>query len=169
MGPHDWMYRIITLYEAGSGCYAWQCGLSASDWQSMQIRCARPCRLPSPDTALRLHLMSELNAARRAEQEQLADWLAIYMVEDAAPVHRVIASTSLAFNHLWQDLGLASRAELRELMSTCFPQLVTLNQQNMRWKKFFYRQRCLQNEGEIVCLSPSCDECCEKAICFASD
>ena len=167
MHPHDWLQRLLTLYETGCGCFAWQFGLSARDWREVQVICGRPARLPTPETALRLHLMSELSATRREEQEQLSYWLATFMADGAAPMHHIIASTSLAYHHLWQDLGLDSRAELRELMSACFPELVALNVQNMRWKKFFYRQRCLQNEGEIICLSPSCDECCEKSVCFA--
>ncbi|WP_251267648.1 nitrogen fixation protein NifQ, partial [Enterobacter hormaechei] len=41
-----------------------------------------------------------------------------------------------------------------------------MNQHNMRWKKFFYRQRCLLQQGEVICRSPSCDECRERSACF---
>jgi hypothetical protein len=34
-------------------------------------------------------------------------------------------------------------------MSDCFPQLVVQNVHHMRWKKFFYRQRCLQSQGRL--------------------
>ncbi|WP_307833665.1 nitrogen fixation protein NifQ [Candidatus Symbiopectobacterium sp. 'North America'] len=114
-------------------------------------------------------LLTELQSHRKAECDQLANWLCEHLVEDVAPMHRIIASASLGFNHLWQDLGLDSRVELRELMTDCFPSLVALNVNNMRWKKFFYRQRCLHSEGELVCRSPSCDDCCEWAHCFAPE
>lgn len=84
----------------------------------------------------------------------------------AQPMAQIVAEVALAFNHLWEDLGLDSRAELGRLMSDCFPQLVVQNVHHMRWKKFFYRQRCLQSQGEIVCRSPSCDECLERSLCF---
>ncbi|HIH6656986.1 TPA: nitrogen fixation protein NifQ, partial [Klebsiella michiganensis] len=89
-----------------------------------------------------------------------------WMQQEAGPMAQIIAEVSLAFNHLWQDLGLASRAELRLLMIDCFPQLVAMNEHNMRWKKFFYRQRCLLQQGEVICRSPSCDECRERSACF---
>jgi nitrogen fixation protein NifQ len=110
--------------------------------------------------------MAELNATREEERQQLSAWLADWMQQGAGPMAQIIAEVSLAFNHLWQDLGLASRAELRLLMSDCFPQLVVMNEHNMRWKKFFYRQRCLLQQGEVICRSPSCDECWERSACF---
>ena len=59
----------------------------------------------------------------------------------------------MGFRHLWEDLGLGvPPAVCGSLMTECFPELVTLNQQDMRWKKFFYRQRCEQ-EGAI-CAAP---------------
>ncbi|MDP0971933.1 nitrogen fixation protein NifQ, partial [Klebsiella pneumoniae] len=75
----------------------------------------------------------------------------------AEPMAPIVAGAALAFNHLGADLGLDSRAERGRLMRDCFPQLVAQNVHHMRWKKFFYRQRCLQSQGEIVCRSPSCD------------
>ena len=80
----------------------------------------------------------------------------------------IIAVASMGFNHLWQDLGLDSRQSLRELMQCCFPELVAMNSQNMRWKKFFYRQQCALG-GNYVCRAPSCDECVERASCFAPE
>lgn len=166
MLTRDWLQRLLWLYAHGEGCYPLKMGLDAAQWATLQADFSPPAGQIPSDCLLRQSVMSELNATRTEERQQLAQWLACYMAPDAAPMHLIIASVSLAFNHLWQDLGLHSREELRELMSDCFPRLVEMNTQNMRWKKFFYRQRCLQSDGELVCRSPSCDACCERAHCF---
>jgi nitrogen fixation protein NifQ len=158
---HYWLDRLVQLYAQGEGCYPLQMGLSDDHWLALSAHNTAPS-----DVVLRRTLMSELIASRKEERTQLADWLACHMLPGAEPMHQIIASVSLAFNHLWQDLGLSSREELRELMTDCFPQLVEMNSENMRWKKFFYRQRCLQTEGELICRSPSCDACCERQLCF---
>ncbi|MCL5499884.1 nitrogen fixation protein NifQ [Escherichia coli] len=162
---HYWLRRLLHLYAQGEGCYPLQMGLSDNCWLTLTLQ-NEPLHATPSDVVLRRKLMSELIASREEERTQLADWLACHMLPTAEPMHQIIASVSLAFNHLWQDLGLSSRQELRELMTDCFPQLVEMNSENMRWKKFFYRQRCLQTEGELICRSPSCDACCERQLCF---
>ncbi|ADU72671.1 nitrogen fixation protein NifQ [Pantoea sp. At-9b] len=160
----DWLRRLVSLYLQGCGSYPKRMGLSPHQWVQLPLPARQP--LIPADTQMRHQLMSELIATRSDEQQQLTLWLAEYMQPDAEPMHCIIASVSLAFNHLWEDLGLSSRAELRQLMSDCFPELVVMNDKNMRWKKFFYRQRCLHAQGELICRSPSCDECCERQVCF---
>ncbi|WP_411266770.1 nitrogen fixation protein NifQ [Enterobacter sp. 9-2] len=167
MPVHDWLRRLLWLYAHGEGCYPLMMGLRAAEWDALQAQFDPPTQPMPADCLLRQKLMSELNATRSDEQQQLAQWLAGYMAPGAAPMHNIIASVSLAFNHLWQDLGLSSRQELRELMSDCFPLLVEMNSENMRWKKFFYRQRCLHSAGELICRSPSCDACYEREFCFS--
>lgn len=167
MPVHDWLRRLLWLYAHGEGCYPLRMGLRMAEWDALQALFDPPTQPMPADCLLRQKLMTELNATRGEEQMQLAQWLAGYMAPEAAPMHNIIASVSLAFNHLWQDLGLSSRQELRELMSDCFPRLAELNSENMRWKKFFYRQRCLHAVGELICRSPSCDACCERSLCFA--
>lgn len=166
IAQHYWLRRLVHLYAHGEGCFSLQMGLSDDPWLMLNARMDKPAHTAPSDVVLRRKLMSELIATREEERTQLADWLACHMSPDAEPMHQIIASASLAFNHLWQDLGLSSREELRELMTDCFPQLVEMNSNNMRWKKFFYRQRCLHSEGELICRSPSCDACCERQACF---
>jgi nitrogen fixation protein NifQ len=166
MDERYWLRRLLHLYAHGEGCYPLAMGLSDSLWRMLETEVGKPEHTAPSDIIMRRTLMTELIATRKAEREQLADWLECHMSPEAAPMHHIIASVSLAFNHLWQDLGLSSRDELRELMTDCFPQLVDMNNKNMRWKKFFYRQRCLHSEGELICRSPSCDACCERQVCF---
>ena len=71
-----------------------------------------------------------------------------------------IATASMGENHLWQDMGLPSRKELSELMTTHFPTLAAKNQGDMKWKKFFYRQLC-ERADVPICKSPHCADCCD--------
>ncbi len=80
----------------------------------------------------------------------------------------IIARRALEPRHLWEDLGLPSRAALSAMISRHLPGLAKANGQNMRWKKFLYRQICAE-EGFALCLAPSCGECAERAACFAPD
>ncbi|MBI0451362.1 nitrogen fixation protein NifQ, partial [Dickeya dianthicola] len=164
-----WLRRLLSLHDAGAACFPRRMGLDDALWQALRQRLNQPAPGANAARDQRQSVMSELQQTRREEREQLAAWLYGYLAADGAPLHQIIASASLGFNHLWQDLGLDSRAELRLLMTDCFPVLVALNHQNMRWKKFFYRQRCLHQGGELVCRSPSCDDCCEWALCFAPE
>lgn len=68
-------------------------------------------------------------------------------------------------DHLWQDLGLWSRADLSKLMLDHFEPLALRNDKNMKWKRFLYKQLC-ESEGIYVCRSPSCELCVDYAKCF---
>lgn len=81
---------------------------------------------------------------------------------------RAIARASLGDRHLWEDLGLQSRAELGEIMDRYFPGLATRNTQGMRWKKFLYRELCIR-EDVLICRSPSCATCEERQACFGPE
>jgi nitrogen fixation protein NifQ len=76
-----------------------------------------------------------------------------------------VAAACMGDNHLWQDLGLANRQELSELLSTHFPALHAKNTGNMKWKKFFYKQLCERAEIR-ACRAPSCAVCSDYAACF---
>jgi nitrogen fixation protein NifQ len=71
-------------------------------------------------------------------------------------------------NHLWEDLGLFTRADLNKLMHLHFPELAARNDRDMKWKKFLYKQLC-EREGIIACPTPSCDACAHFSECFAPE
>ena len=71
-------------------------------------------------------------------------------------------------DHLWQDLGLFSRAELGRLLARHFPALHAGNVNNMRWKKYFYRRIC-DLEGFSLCAAPHCSVCKDFASCFGDE
>ncbi len=109
--------------------------------------------------------------ARSADQEAIAMlllWRGGAKTPEAHWLAAIIARRAMEPRHLWEDLGLPSRAALGALMALHFPRLSAANTRNMRWKKFFYRQICSDAEFAL-CLSPSCDECEEKAECFAPE
>jgi nitrogen fixation protein NifQ len=93
----------------------------------------------------------------RRDQKQETVWLA------SALTRRCMSS-----NHLWQDLGLGTRAELGSLMQEFFPELASRNKLNMKWKKFFYRCLC-EMEGFTLCAAPTCQQCNDYNACFGEE
>jgi len=80
----------------------------------------------------------------------------------------IVAHGCLGGDHLWQDLGLASRIELGALMKCNFPSLAARNDRDMKWKKFLYRQLC-ELEGLLICRSPTCEACSDFDACFGPE
>ncbi len=167
--PLTWLTRLLVLCDEGRASLPTHLGLGEAAYLALRQRCGLAAVTLPPEQVARQALLAELLALRQEEQQSLTRCLQAHAVAGSAPMAAIVATASLGFNHLWQDLGLDSRLELRALMSSCFPELVALNQGNMRWKKFFYRQLCEQ-EGHYLCRAPSCDDCHERASCFeASD
>lgn len=107
--------------------------------------------------------------AKSAEQsaiETLILWRAGVAGEEVRWLAAILARRAQESRHLWEDLGLPSRPALGEMIARRLPGLAAANSRQMRWKKFFYRQICA-DAAFSLCLAPSCDECCEKAACFA--
>lgn len=80
----------------------------------------------------------------------------------------MVARRSLEPDHLWQDLGLASRKDLSGLLTRHFRALADKNVKDMKWKKFFYREMCA-DEGIFVCKSPVCEACGDFQICYGPE
>lgn len=106
--------------------------------------------------------------------EEVDDLVALLLAHATYPgvlaqhLARALAVASMGPNHLWQDLGLGDRGQLNALMQEHFTSLKVLNAGNMRWKKFFYRQLCEQADI-LICKSPHCEQCEDKAMCFEAD
>jgi len=83
-------------------------------------------------------------------------------------IANIVATACAGRDHLWQDIGLASREELSKLMWVNFPALARANTGDMKWKKFLYRQFC-SREGIYVCPAPSCGVCKDYAKCFGPE
>ncbi|WP_024872598.1 nitrogen fixation protein NifQ [Tolumonas lignilytica] len=166
--PQDWLTDLLWRFQTGICPLPRYMGLGTEQYQQLLVRCNVPSAVMGLLQQQRQAVLSELLAMREAECQALEHWLAEYAHPEARLMARIIAVACMGYNHLWQDLGLDSRASLRELMQCCFPELVEMNSQNMRWKKFFYRQQCALG-GNYVCRSPSCDDCVERAGCFAPE
>ncbi|QXP85063.1 nitrogen fixation protein NifQ [Methylococcus sp. Mc7] len=114
------------------------------------------------------------DAARRAPADEFDSLLGLLLehcrgdaVESRWLAH-AIAACCMGDDHLWQDMGLADRKALSDLLAQHFPTLFARNTGGMRWKKFFYKQLC-EREGAYVCRSPTCAECDEYANCFGPE
>ncbi|WP_338113758.1 nitrogen fixation protein NifQ [Thiococcus pfennigii] len=110
-------------------------------------------------------------AERRDEADDLVRLMWAHRAEDSPAVRwmaELVAAGCLASDHLWQDLGLWSRADLTELMRRNFPTLAARNDKDMKWKRFLYRQLC-ETEGIRLCRSPSCEACCDYHVCFGPE
>jgi nitrogen fixation protein NifQ len=80
----------------------------------------------------------------------------------------IVSQACQGQDHLWQDMGLWSRDQLSALMLRNFPSLAQRNTQNMKWKKFIYKQLC-NAEGIYTCLAPSCEVCVDYDACFGPE
>jgi nitrogen fixation protein NifQ len=117
-------------------------------------------------------------AARRHHREDEVDDVRSLLLDHADPqagnpaeraaMAEHVALACLGDNHLWQDLQLASRAELSALMQRWFPELVARNHADMKWKKFLYKQLC-EREALFICKAPSCDVCTDRPVCFGPE
>lgn len=110
-------------------------------------------------------------ALRVEEYDDLVELLLDHRSDDGDEtvwLASAVAAACLGNDHLWQDLGLASRDELSDLLRTHFGALYAKNTGNMKWKKFFYKQLCDRAEVK-ACAAPSCAVCHDYAKCFGPE
>lgn len=93
----------------------------------------------------------------RSERSRRSRWLA-----------HAIATAAMGSNHLWQDMGLPNRGVLSQLMAEHFTALHQKNIGDMKWKKFFYRQLC-EDQDILICRSPHCATCSDHSVCFSQE
>lgn len=113
-------------------------------------------------------LRKELLVIRAGEWQQIYTLLKEHQVEsteEAELACQLISSGCLGSAHLWHDIGLPQRPLLSQLFACYFPELHKLNDKNMRWKRFLYKQLC-ENGGDYVCRAPSCETCTSYHECF---
>lgn len=171
----DWLEQILLSQRRGRSCLPYHLGLDEQSHADLiQASFAHLLRLypapPAPSAECDA-LRAELLELRRDEWQELRDLLlADRRGSDAheGRIASIVAAACLGGDHLWRDLGLASREQLRELLEYNFPRLASRNVNNMRWKKFFYKQLCEQ-DGGYVCRSPSCEHCPTYHDCFGEE
>lgn len=84
---------------------------------------------------------------------------------DALALARLVARRSLVPGHLYVAMGLSRRSDLSAFLRRRFPGTCGRNDGTMRWKRFLYRELCAA-EGAILCKSPVCADCADRAECF---
>ncbi|PTE15744.1 nitrogen fixation protein NifQ [Pseudogemmobacter blasticus] len=147
---------------AGRGSLPVLLGVDGPDLATLRDRWAPGLALPD---------LTEAAPAPLPEQQAVITlilWRAGRADATARALARIIARRALEPRHLWEDLGLSNRPALTALIARHLPGLAAANGQKMRWKKFLYRQVCL-DDGLSLCLSPVCDDCPEWALCFAPE
>lgn len=80
----------------------------------------------------------------------------------------ILAARAALPGHLWVAMGLFERPELTAAIRRHLPTLAEANSQNMRWKRYLFKQVCDRNGG-TMCKSPNCGVCSDYAICFADE
>ncbi|MHB1323943.1 MAG: nitrogen fixation protein NifQ [Coriobacteriia bacterium] len=82
-------------------------------------------------------------AARRDEFDALLGLLLEHAEGTEAPaMAERIAKACMGERHLWRDMRLGSRDELRAVFEAHFPSLAEANDRDMRWKRFLYKRLC---------------------------
>lgn len=156
---------MMAGHGAGEGCLPGHLGLGT-------VRYAQVLVEYFPDVPLRTAECSAQDIpANIPEREDLQKLLLDHRAATRASecwIADIVASACAGRDHLWQDLGLASRDELSRLMDLNFPELARANRSDMKWKKFLYRQFCAR-EGIYLCPAPSCGECKDHAKCFGPE
>ena len=160
---HYWACMLSSLAQGASGMPK-RLGLSPTSF-------ARMMNYHFPSATWPVGLLTQgndLDAAREDERVDLTDLMWLYRARDHASVlwiTQAVVAGCMGNDHLWQDLRLWSRGDLSTLMRRNFPALANKNNRDMKWKKFLYKQLCLQ-EGIYACRAPSCEVCIDYAACF---
>jgi len=81
---------------------------------------------------------------------------------------KILAARAAHPGHLWVAMGLFERAQLTAAIQRHLPTLAGANSQNMRWKRYLFKQVCDLNGG-VMCKSPNCGVCSDYSLCFADD
>ena len=160
----DLLARMIASQRAGDGALPPDLGLGHKAFRQLMAR-------HFPGAFLEGQIIPPVADDRADEREQLSTLLMQHLAgEDASEewLAQIVVTACMAADHLWQDLGLWSRADLSRLMQENFPTLAAKNTKDMKWKKFLYKQLC-EAEGIYTCRSPSCEVCDDYLICFGPE
>lgn len=160
-GNRSLLASILAGQASGAGCLPADLGLGAAALGELLARYFPGADIPATQRPAQpipeREDLEKLLLDHRAGRSPAEAWIAT-----------IVATACAGADHLWQDLGFTSRAELSQLMQVNFPALAALNSGDMKWKKFLYRQFC-SREGIYVCPAPSCGVCTDFAKCFGPE
>lgn len=99
----------------------------------------------------------------QAVQAEIEDFLIFYAEDDHGRdvLAARIAAAAFKMRHLYQDLGLSSRAQMNALMKEHYPALAAMKPETVRWKKFLF--------DSIEAVAPACADCGDQAHCFSCE
>jgi nitrogen fixation protein NifQ len=163
---HQWLACMVASWCAGQGVLPDYLGLESDQFKQLKDTYFQDCTLPEHAVS-----GSQLDFSRMLEREDLVNLLKHYSRPDTLEMDWMIAiivAGCLGSDHLWQDLGLWSRSQLSAMLQYNFPELAAKNDQDMKWKKFLYKQLC-EAEGLYLCRAPSCNVCIDYPKCYGSE
>lgn len=159
-----WLASMLASWEHGLGAMPDGLGLEPDEFRALI-----DANFRSPPRPFITPRRKPADYSAMPEKDDLETFLLAHAApgdrRERAWMARILVAGCLGRDHLWQDLGLGSRGDLTALITHNFPDIRRMNQHNMRWKKFLYKQLC-EAEGIYVCRSPSCGECVDYADCF---
>jgi nitrogen fixation protein NifQ len=162
----EWLARIVASWCAGEGALPDGLGLPAAHFAELLA-----VRFPGFEVAEAAPSGRKADFSRMLEREDLVRLLHADCVLDSPErewLVGLLVAGCLGSDHLWQDLGLWSRADLSALIGANFPGLAARNVKDMKWKKFLYKQLC-ESEGIFVCRSPTCEVCADYHRCYGPE
>lgn len=159
----DLLAKLLASAATGFGTMPPRFGLGRADFLALFARA-----FAAADATPFLGMAAP--AVRREEEIVELVQLFIEHAADATdrPLAELLAVGCMGQDHLWQDLGFWSRADLSLFIRTYFPSLAVKNTRDMKWKRFFYKQLC-ERAGVYTCRAPSCAECGDYAQCFGPE
>ena len=163
---HEWLACIIASWCAGQSVLPDYLGLEAVQFNALTEQYFPGCPLPGQAPS-----GCQLDFGRMLEKEDMVNLLSQFSKPESFENEWVIAilvAACLGSDHLWQDLGLWSRAQLSALLHYNFPALAAKNDKDMKWKKFLYKQLC-EAEGLYLCRAPSCGVCIDYPKCYGAE
>lgn len=163
----EWLTRMLASWCVGESALPDYLGLEPKDFRTLQTRCFAGIRLTGRAISGR-----RADFSRMLERDDLLRFLmshaALGEEEERRWIAQILVAGCLGDDHLWQDLGLWSRADLSNLIAHNFPALARMNDRDMKWKKFLYKHLC-ETEGIYVCRAPSCEVCDDYRHCFGPE
>lgn len=160
---------LLTVASEDSRGLAAALGLNNSDLDAILER-----YFPAADrTFLKQHLSSEAEQPTERNDAVLSILLCHLPenidrddLQTAVWLASILAARAAIPGHLWVAMGLTERPQLTAAIRRHLPSLAVANNQNMRWKRYLYKQVCELNGG-VMCKAPTCGVCSDYALCFA--
>lgn len=110
--------------------------------------------------AVDAELLEPLAALMWAERSGDGDWTRLAL--------RTVACACFGARHLWQDIGLAGRPEVTQLIETHAPRLAAGNVRELKWKRYLF-ERLGQTLARPGLRPPRCEGCGDYAQCWGDN